>query len=232
VDYMAGVLLHHGSPEIVRQPEFGAGKLHNDYGRGFYCTREIEVAREWAVGESLDGYVNSYELDMAGLAILDLTDGQYGILHWLALLMANRGVRAATPVARLGAEYLHANFLPDTGSFDVIVGYRADDSYFTFARAFVNNQISLAQLSRAMRLGDLGKQTVLVSRKAFDHIRFLGYEEVDSGVYYPKRVMRDEDARLAYQLEAALDDLDGLFMRDIVREEVEDGDPRLRLDVP
>jgi hypothetical protein len=32
---MAGVLLHHGSSEIVRQPEFGAGKLHNDYGRGF-----------------------------------------------------------------------------------------------------------------------------------------------------------------------------------------------------
>ena len=36
------MLLYHGSDHIIEKPEFGAGKKHNDYGRGFYCTQNIE----------------------------------------------------------------------------------------------------------------------------------------------------------------------------------------------
>lgn len=49
-----------------------------------------------------------------------------------------------------------------------------------------------------------------------------------SSIYYPKRKQRDSDARIAYQQEASLDDLNGLFMRDIIREGVTNDDPRLR----
>ena len=35
------MLLYHGSDHVIEKPEFGAGKKHNDYGKGFYCTENI-----------------------------------------------------------------------------------------------------------------------------------------------------------------------------------------------
>ena len=100
--------------------------------------------------------------------------------------------------------------------------------YFSFARAFINNEISLAQLSYAMRLGKLGEQFVLKSPAAFERIRFVSYEIADNTEYYVKRKARDDEARAAFRLELEKDDLDGLYMRDIIREEVKPGDSRLR----
>ena len=45
---MNKLILYHGSSEIVQAPVFGKGKSYNDYGRGFYCTEYIELAKEWA----------------------------------------------------------------------------------------------------------------------------------------------------------------------------------------
>ncbi len=40
--------IYHGSPFEIPRPLLSRGKPHNDYGRGFYCTEDIEMAREWA----------------------------------------------------------------------------------------------------------------------------------------------------------------------------------------
>lgn len=40
--------LYHGSQFIIQKPEYGKGARHNDYGKGFYCTEQIELAKEWA----------------------------------------------------------------------------------------------------------------------------------------------------------------------------------------
>lgn len=111
-----------------------------------------------------------------GLTFLDLSQLPYTILNWLALLVENRRFQPTTTVAAQGIEYLKQVFLPDASQADVIVGYRADDSYFSFARAFVNNAISIDQLAEAMRLGELGKQIVLASPQAFAALRFQGCE--------------------------------------------------------
>ena len=42
-----GTILYHGSEYLIENPQFGKGSLHNDYGRGFYCTENIELAKEW-----------------------------------------------------------------------------------------------------------------------------------------------------------------------------------------
>lgn len=78
----------------------------------------------------------------------------------------------------MNKEYLLDNFKVNYKDFDVIVGYRADDSYFAFAQDFLNGTISYQQLSKAMQLGKLGFQYVLKSKKAFDSIKYLGSEEV------------------------------------------------------
>ena len=225
---MSKLILYHGSPDIIEKPVYGKGKSYNDYGKGFYCTEHLELAKEWACTENTDGYANKYEIDTDGLAILNLSDDKYNILHWLALLIEYRKFRISTPVMKRGAAWLKEHFLIDLAPYDAIIGYRADDSYFSFARAFMNNEISLTQLSYAMRLGKLGEQFVLKSPAAFEKISFVSYEIADNTEYYAKRKARDDEARAAFRAELDADDLDGLYMRDIIREEVQPNDARLR----
>mgnify|MGYP003292497593 CR=1 FL=1 len=228
---MNKLILYHGSPEIIQTPVFGKGKSYNDYGSGFYCTEHLELAKEWACSENTDGYANKYEIDTAGLSILNLSSDEYTILHWLALLMKYRKFRISTPVMKHGTEWLKEHFLLDLTSYDAVIGYRADDSYFSFARAFLNNEISLTQLSYAMQLGRLGEQFVLKSPAAFEKIQFISYELVDNTVYYAKRKSRDDEARAAFRAELEKDDLNSLYIRDLIREEVRTDDSRLRQSV-
>jgi len=225
---MERINIYHGSSNIIEKPLYGVGKTYNDYGRGFYCTEHIELAKEWGCNEGRDGFANKYELDLSGLRVLNLSDEKYTILNWLAILMENRIGRLSTPIERQGREYLLEHFLPDYKEADIIVGYRADDSYFSFARSFVGNGISLRQLGHAMHLGKLGHQYVLISEKAFNQIAFAGYDIVDNSEYYPKRKARDEAAREAYIKELEKEDIDGIFMRDIIREKMEASDERLQ----
>jgi len=225
---MGKLILYHGSPNIVEQPIFGKGKKYNDYGRGFYCTEHIELAKEWSCTEGTDGYANRYELATDGLKTLNLTDNEYTILNWLAILLENRIGRLSSPIEKRGREYLIQNFLPNYEEYDAIIGYRADDSYFSFARSFVSNVISLGQLGYAMKLGKLGEQFVLKSEKAFNMIHFLDYTAADNRIFYAKRKARDDEARKAYQKELENEDLNGIFMRDILREEMMPDDERLR----
>ncbi|MBQ2776633.1 MAG: DUF3990 domain-containing protein [Peptococcaceae bacterium] len=222
-------ILYHGSPDIIVQPQLGKGKVYNDYGQGFYCTEHMELAKEWACDEKRSGYANKYKLNMRGLCVLNLSDPQYSILHWLTMLMTYRKIRVSASVMKLGIDWLQAHYTIDLAPYDVIVGYRADDSYFSFARSFVNNEISLEQLSYAMRLGKLGEQYVLKTQKAFDALEFLAYIPADYREYYIKRKQRDEQARKAYFTELEqYDMLNGIYMRDLIRGEVEVHDTRLR----
>ena len=117
----------------------------------------------------------------------------------------------------------------DTSEYDVIIGYRADDSYFSFARDFVSGTISYRQLSEAMRLGKLGEQVVLISKKAFENISYLSNSPADSEVYYSRKKERDRKARQEYRRTKQAEDLENeLFIIDIIREEMKQNDLRLR----
>ena len=225
---MDKLTLYHGSPDIIQTPMFGKGKSYNDYGKGFYCTEHLELAKEWACTENSNGYANKYELNLDGLSILNLSSDEYTILHWLALLIEHRKFRISTPVMNYGVNWLKANFLLDLSPYDLVVGYRADDSYFSFARAFLSNEISLTQLSYAMRLGKLGEQIVLKNPRSFEQIKFISYELADNTIYYARRKSRDDEARSAFHIEQEKGDLSGLYIRDIIREKVQPDDPRLR----
>ena len=225
---MSIIRLYHGSSQIIQEPIYGQGKSYNDYGRGFYCTEHIELAKEWACTESSNGYANEYQLDLEGLRILDLSSKRYTILNWLALLVKYRGVHLSTPIMKRGADWLKEHYLIDLCKYDIVIGYRADDSYFSFARAFLNNQISYKQLTYAMSLGKLGEQIVLKSEKAFEAIEFMSYEMADNSLYYLKRKTRDEQARKAFMRVLEEEDMEDLFMRDIIREEVMPDDIQLR----
>lgn len=221
--------LYHGSNVIIEKPRFGYGNLRNDYGLGFYCTKDINLAKEWGVMESKDGYANKYELDLEGLSCLDLSDSKYNVLHWITILLKNRVFTLKNDITKIGRQYLIDNFSIPYEDYDIIIGYRADDSYFSYAEAFLNNAISCQRLAEALKLGNLGEQVVIKSKKAFDRLKFLGYEVASADIYYPLRKERNEKARLSF-----LNDkqgpynLNSLYLSEIIRGGIKSNDSRIR----
>ena len=71
-------------------------------------------------------------------------------------------------------------------------------------------------------------QIVLKRPKAFEKIEYGSYSPVERHIYFPRRKLRDEEARAAYRAELEREVSTGLFMRDIIREEVKPDDPRLQ----
>ncbi len=222
------MIIFHGSESIITKPVYGAGNPNNDYGRGFYCTKDKELSKEWACKRDVDGFSNCYELDTSGLKICNLND-DYNILNWLALLTKYRGYWQRKSIAEEAKNYLQENYLIDISEFDVIVGYRADDSYFSFVQDFIMGTISLQKLSMAMRLGNLNDQVVLKSQKAFEQLSFAGYEKVDASKYYLEMVTRDKKARNAYrELRPSANLLDEIYILDIMRGGISDDKLRIR----
>lgn len=224
------ITLYHGSDKIIEHPELGKGSLKNDYGQGFYCTAHFELACEWASKNNTEqGYANEYVLDLANLKVLDLSDPAYNILNWITLLIQNRTFVSTSPISEQAKRYLTEYFSIDVSGYDVIKGYRADDSYFSFARDFVNNTISVQQLAKAMKLGKLGIQYMLRTEKAFANLHYIEAHEVDTKLYHAKYLKRDLKARSEYKNSRANLSLDPneLYIMDIIRGGVINGDPRL-----
>ena len=220
------MIIYHGSKDIIEKPEFGKGNQKNDYGLGFYCTENVELAKEWACSNNeTNGYANQYDIDLSDYKVLDLREKKYSILNWMALLLKFRTFDVNTPISAQAKEYILENFYVEVEEYDVIIGYRADDSYFSFAKDFINNTISVEQLAEAMRLGELGIQIVLKSKKAFDTVKYKSYELAECKEYYVKRVSRDKKARETY-LSGYRQNLvsDGLFVMDIIRKGLKNGD--------
>lgn len=219
--------LYHGSVDIIEKPELGKGNRKNDYGLGLYCTEHVELAKEWACSTGKDGFVNGYSLDLTDLTVCDLT--RHNILNWMAILLENRTFDLSAGVASAARDYILQNFLPEYRSFDIIRGYRADDSYFSFARDFLNNSLSLEELVEAMKLGELGEQVVLKSEKAFDMLTFEAVAHVDRSIYHPKWISRDHKAREDYRkMKERSNPLEGTFILDIIRQQWKNDDERLR----
>ena len=220
--------LYHGSNQIVQRPLYGKGNPENDYGLGFYCTREPELAKEWACAEDNAGFANEYLLETEGLTLLRLNGGGYHILNWLAILLENRRFDLSSPVSVRARQYILDTFLPDYKEYDLIEGYRADDSYFSFSRAFLANGITLEQLRRAMRLGKLGEQVVLRSPAAFDAISFIGASPVDASIYHVRRQARDRGAREDFKkMLTETHPGEEIYVSTIINEKWSNDDPRL-----
>ncbi len=87
---MDNIILYHGSTKEKIVPTYGLGEDRHDYGKGFYLTEDLQLAREWSVSNPMQnqGWVHKYSLDINNLSIYDFSKGN--ILSWLAELMKHR----------------------------------------------------------------------------------------------------------------------------------------------
>ena len=220
------ITIYHGSERIIETPKFGEGKKNNDFGLGFYCTESDDLAKEWAVSSLRNGFSNKYTLDTEFMNILNLNSPDYTILNWIAVLVEHRLFSIKTPVARRAKAYLIENFGVNVNAYDLITGYRADDSYFDYAESFLNNGISVEQLARAMRLGKLGEQIVIKSLFAFSRLKFEGFDIAEKDTFYVLRKSRDDEANQLF-FEMLEQEDDGLYIQDIMRGGIKNDDPRI-----
>ena len=219
--------IFHGSQSVIKVPQYGLGKVGNDFGLGFYCTESEDLAKEWSVQPNSDGFANAYELDMTGLNVLRLNTPEFTVLNWMAILVSHRQFKLKVPVAGAAYHYLKSRFAVNVDAYDVVIGYRADDSYFDFAEAFLNNSISVEQLAVALRLGKLGEQVVIKSQEAFGRIRFTGFSTAASALYYPRRQARNDSAGREFEELLSRNDFNGLYMNVILAQRIGNDDERI-----
>ena len=162
--------LYHGSDHIVELPAYGIGKPDNDYGSGFYTTRIIQRASEWALLYGTKAArVSHYQIDISDLNVIELDF--YGPLAWIAEVISNRGVTSA--IAREFSEEFVDRYKVDTSDADLIVGYRADDSYGDVIEAFMSGEITVDEVKRLFYKGELGEQYFIKSKEAFARIKYI-----------------------------------------------------------
>ena len=150
---MGKIILYHGTPERCFIPTFGKGEDKHDYGKGFYLSENLELAKEWAVcrPENNNGWVHKYELDCTELRILDFKE--YDVLTWLAELMKHRAASDSKRYRILSERFI-GKYGVDTEKYDVIKGWRANASYFYIAKEFVRDNVDIDILEELLKLGD------------------------------------------------------------------------------
>lgn len=171
------IKVFHGSDHVVEHPTYLGGKEDNDYGNGFYTTEYEDRAVSWAAlnGNPSNSVVNIYHLDLRNLNILDLNE--YGVLAWIAEVAANRGTDQEA--AAIVADRLIERYRIDSIGYDIIKGYRADDSYTQVIEAFLLNQVNIYEVERLFYKGSLGNQIFLKSPKAFQNITWISSYSVE-----------------------------------------------------
>ena len=193
---MKKIILYHGSPEKVVIPQYGRGEDRHDYGKGFYLTENIELAKEWAVcrPDETNGWVHKYELDVADLKVLDFQT--HNILSWLAELMKHRDAADSKRYKMLSQKFI-AKYGLDTSAYDVIKGWRANASYFYIAREFVRDNVDIEILEELLSLGGLGIQYCIKSERAYAKLAEIadGLICVDYNEFNGKYNERDINAR-------------------------------------
>ena len=141
----------------------------NDYGKGFYLTESLRLAKEWAIcrPDERNGWVHKFSLDITDLRILDFQE--YNILSWLAELMKHRDA-ADSKRYRILSEKFIEKYGIDSEHYDVIKGWRANASYFYIAREFVRDNIDVEILEELLSLGGLGIQYCIKSERAYEKL--------------------------------------------------------------
>jgi hypothetical protein len=193
---MGKKILFHGSPNQVVTPVWGLGEERHDYGKGFYLTENIELAKEWAVcrPDASQGWVHKFELETSELKILDFQNEN--ILSWLAELMKHREAADSKRYRMLAQKFIE-KYGVETEGYDVIKGWRANASYFYIAKSFVRDEIDVEVLEELLSLGGLGLQYCIKSEKAYSilHERKEDCFRVEYDEFNEKYNQRDISAR-------------------------------------
>lgn len=146
--------LYHTGFHILREPDISVGRKNADFGRGFYLSGSDAFAGKWArESRGRQVYVNAYELDLSGLAVL-----RFGRdAAWFDYIFQNR---RAMPDAHPEA--------------DVIIGPVANDTIYDTFGMLTSGLLDASLSLRLLRLGPCFEQIAIKSDRALRQLTWLG----------------------------------------------------------
>ena len=187
-------IIYHGSDRIIEHPNYFPDNKLNDYGQGFYCTENIDCAGGWACKDAKDAFINVYNINMSGLKVCNFNSSKFSPLNVLATLLEYRCYWQKGDISEKVAECLKT-YRVDISGYDVVIGCRADDSYFSFFRDFLKGKLSVQRTEAVIRGCRKESQFVLKSAKAFDRLEYLKFIPANADKYYVRKVADDEALR-------------------------------------
>ena len=139
----------------------------------------------------------------------------------VSVLMKHRRGRKIRGAARERCDKMIELFGVDVSNYDIVRGFRANDSYFQFTADFVTDTISLDTLTKSISAGKLGCQGCVKSERAYRQLvtraEPLAIADTDFAVYHNRYVAKDSAARALAN--AYADELQsGKLLSDILRE--------------
>jgi hypothetical protein len=150
------MMLYHGSPVIVENPEIRISKFHKDFYYGFYTTAFYEQAVRWAVRFSGKGYVNFYEYTpretLRQLIFPEMTEA------WLDFIVSCRNGKSH--------------------DYDIVEGPMANDTIYNYVQDFVDGNISRKAFWELARFKYPTHQVSFHTARSLETLRFIKADTV------------------------------------------------------
>ena len=147
------MILYHGSNHIIDKPLYGAGKKHNDYGIGFYCTILENQAKKWA-SKYDKSVINKYEYnENQNLKIKEFTLMSE---EWLDFIIDCRNNKKHT--------------------YDIVIGAMADDQVYNYISELLTGQITRDAFWELAKFRHPTHQIAFCTEEALKCVKFIGSE--------------------------------------------------------
>lgn len=145
------IILYHGTASIFDIPDISYSREDIDFGVGFYCTEDLEMAKMWAAHKKRS-IVNVYELDLSNLNIYHFKADE----EWLAFIQGNR----------------MWDKIEDYSSYDILMGPTADDKLFTTLNRYMDGEYTAEMAIAIINIMGYNNQVVLKNKKAIQQIKY------------------------------------------------------------
>lgn len=151
-----GIIVYHGSKDLVEKPEIRLQKYNKDFYFGFYCTALPKQAIRWATRFAGKGILNEYEYIPNDS--LNVKNFEIMTEEWLDFIVA----------CRTG----HAH------RYDIVEGPVADDTIFNYVQNFVDGKISREAFWSLAKFKRPTHQISFHTERALSALHFLKGSEV------------------------------------------------------
>ena len=153
-------LLFHGSDGgIVGDLSVDVNRGLKDFGNGFYTTDNLLQAENEVVNKR-NGIVYAYRYSLEGLNVYQFED----LVLWSLYIGYNRHFRFRDMPPKL------LDIFDEIDSYDVIIGFMADDKALRVHECFLNYEFSDICMIELLKYVDYGKQFVFKTNKALSRI--------------------------------------------------------------
>lgn len=157
------ITLYHSSKSGIRGSIAPISREHCDFGKGFYMGTE-RTQPLTLICNYPNAKLYTLSVDLSGLTIFDVEVG----LDWALLIAYNRGKMESVKHSSI-----YQRFANLSKSYDMMIGYIANDRMFVVLDRFFNGEITDLALINSLSALKPGKQYVALTQKACKNIKIL-----------------------------------------------------------